>query len=134
MSSAAATTPKEAEASQRLKPFPDPAKLDSNSPSVESLVSSRKDDTPSASDLDPLSISLPFSSFGIGWKCSKGQQEEQNHSKAHSVGCEERRRTEQAVGGVTIANGGVLPNIHQNLLPKKASKGRARLVLFLKNF
>jgi len=25
---------------------------------------------------------------------------------------------------VTIANGGVLPNIHQNLLPKKAGKGK----------
>ncbi|KAH7554449.1 hypothetical protein JRO89_XS12G0216600 [Xanthoceras sorbifolium] len=28
------------------------------------------------------------------------------------------------LGTVTIANGGVLPNIHQNLLPKKMGKGR----------
>ncbi|KAK7852245.1 histone h2ax [Quercus suber] len=28
------------------------------------------------------------------------------------------------MGSVTIANGGVLPNIHQNLLPKKAGKGK----------
>lgn len=28
------------------------------------------------------------------------------------------------LGTVTIANGGVLPNIHQTLLPKKAGKGR----------
>ncbi|KAH7573816.1 hypothetical protein JRO89_XS03G0210900 [Xanthoceras sorbifolium] len=28
------------------------------------------------------------------------------------------------LGMVTIANGGVLPNIHQNLLPKKMGKGR----------
>lgn len=28
------------------------------------------------------------------------------------------------LGTVTIANGGVLPNIHQNLLPKKAAKGK----------
>lgn len=31
------------------------------------------------------------------------------------------------LGGVTIANGGVLPNIHQNLLPKKASKGKGEI-------
>lgn len=28
------------------------------------------------------------------------------------------------LGTVTIANGGVLPNIHQTLLPKKMGKGR----------
>ncbi|KAK6940889.1 Histone H2A/H2B/H3 [Dillenia turbinata] len=28
------------------------------------------------------------------------------------------------LGSVTIANGGVLPNIHQTLLPKKAGKGK----------
>ncbi|KAL6217322.1 hypothetical protein ACLB2K_010539 [Fragaria x ananassa] len=28
------------------------------------------------------------------------------------------------LGTVTIANGGVLPNIHQNLLPKKTGKGK----------
>ncbi|KAK4340674.1 hypothetical protein RND71_039175 [Anisodus tanguticus] len=28
------------------------------------------------------------------------------------------------LGHVTIANGGVLPNIHQNLLPKKAGSGK----------
>ncbi|XVF72513.1 hypothetical protein PTKIN_Ptkin12aG0127100 [Pterospermum kingtungense] len=28
------------------------------------------------------------------------------------------------MGGVTIANGGVLPNVHQNLLPKKSGKGK----------
>ena len=27
------------------------------------------------------------------------------------------------LGGVTIANGGVLPNIHQNLLPKRIDPG-----------
>ncbi|TKY62505.1 Histone H2AX [Spatholobus suberectus] len=32
------------------------------------------------------------------------------------------------MGSVTIANGGVLPNIHQNLLPKKAaSKGKGEI-------
>ena len=29
------------------------------------------------------------------------------------------------LGNVTIAQGGVLPNIHQNLLPKKSSKAKA---------
>ncbi|XP_059625785.1 histone H2AX-like [Cornus florida] len=29
------------------------------------------------------------------------------------------------LGTVTIANGGVLPNIHQNLLPHKTGKGKA---------
>ena len=28
------------------------------------------------------------------------------------------------LGSVTIANGGVMPNIHQNLLPKKVGKGK----------
>lgn len=28
------------------------------------------------------------------------------------------------LGSVTIANGGVLPNIHQTLLPKKVGKGK----------
>jgi histone H2A len=28
------------------------------------------------------------------------------------------------LGGVTIANGGVLPNIHSVLLPKKSGKGK----------
>lgn len=32
------------------------------------------------------------------------------------------------MGSVTIANGGVLPNIHQNLLPKKAAgKGKPEI-------
>lgn len=31
------------------------------------------------------------------------------------------------LGNVTIANGGVLPNIHQNLLPKKAATGKAEV-------
>ncbi|KAI6692527.1 hypothetical protein NL676_020237 [Syzygium grande] len=30
------------------------------------------------------------------------------------------------LGSVTIANGGVLPNIHQTLLPKKMGKGKGR--------
>lgn len=30
------------------------------------------------------------------------------------------------LGTVTIANGGVLPNIHQNLLPKKIGKGKGK--------
>lgn len=31
------------------------------------------------------------------------------------------------LGMVTIANGGVLPNIHQTLLPKKAGKDKGEL-------
>ncbi|KAF7121050.1 hypothetical protein RHSIM_Rhsim13G0018900 [Rhododendron simsii] len=31
------------------------------------------------------------------------------------------------LGTVTIANGGVLPNIHQNLLPKKVGKGKGEI-------
>ncbi|WCJ21444.1 Histone H2A [Euphorbia peplus] len=31
------------------------------------------------------------------------------------------------LGRVTIANGGVLPNIHQNLIPKKAAKGKGEI-------
>ncbi|CAJ2633303.1 histone H2A [Trifolium pratense] len=31
------------------------------------------------------------------------------------------------MGSVTIANGGVLPNIHQNLLPKKVGKGKGEI-------
>ncbi|CAL5427897.1 unnamed protein product [Camellia sinensis] len=31
------------------------------------------------------------------------------------------------LGSVTIANGGVLPNIHQNLLPKKTGKGKGEI-------
>ncbi|XP_065861239.1 histone H2AX-like [Euphorbia lathyris] len=31
------------------------------------------------------------------------------------------------LGKVTISNGGVLPNIHQNLLPKKAAKGKGEI-------
>ena len=31
------------------------------------------------------------------------------------------------LGSVTIANGGVLPNIHQNLLPKKTGKGKSEI-------
>jgi histone H2A len=38
------------------------------------------------------------------------------------------------LGAVTIANGGVLPNIHQTLLPKKVGKGKEILDLLLKNF
>lgn len=30
------------------------------------------------------------------------------------------------LGGVTIANGGVLPKIHQTLLPKKSSAGKGK--------
>lgn len=38
------------------------------------------------------------------------------------------------LGAVTIANGGVLPNIHQNLLPRRLVKARVTLGLLLKNF
>ncbi|CAI8615505.1 unnamed protein product [Vicia faba] len=31
------------------------------------------------------------------------------------------------LGAVTIANGGVLPNIHQTLLPKKVGKGKGEI-------
>ena len=31
------------------------------------------------------------------------------------------------LGAVTIANGGVLPKIHQNLLPKKTAKGKGEI-------
>ncbi|KAL6217323.1 hypothetical protein ACLB2K_010540 [Fragaria x ananassa] len=31
------------------------------------------------------------------------------------------------LGSVTIANGGVLPNIHHNLLPKKNAKGKGEI-------
>lgn len=31
------------------------------------------------------------------------------------------------LGTVTIANGGVLPNIHQNLLPKKTGAGKGEI-------
>ncbi|KAG6701529.1 hypothetical protein I3842_08G169700 [Carya illinoinensis] len=31
------------------------------------------------------------------------------------------------LGSVTIANGGVLPNIHQTLLPKKVGKGKGEI-------
>lgn len=31
------------------------------------------------------------------------------------------------LGSVTIANGGVLPNIHQNLLPKKNAKAKGEI-------
>ncbi|KAK4732183.1 hypothetical protein R3W88_025171 [Solanum pinnatisectum] len=31
------------------------------------------------------------------------------------------------LGSATIANGGVLPNIHQNLLPKKIVKGKGEI-------
>ncbi|XP_016451958.1 histone H2AX [Nicotiana tabacum] len=31
------------------------------------------------------------------------------------------------LGSATIANGGVLPNIHQNLLPNKIGKGKAEI-------
>lgn len=36
-------------------------------------------------------IFLNLIGFGVGWERGEGQQEEQNHSKAHSVGCEKRR-------------------------------------------
>ena len=32
------------------------------------------------------------------------------------------------LGAVTIANGGVMPNIHTHLLPKKASSGSSKVV------
>ncbi|KAH7842936.1 hypothetical protein Vadar_010859 [Vaccinium darrowii] len=31
------------------------------------------------------------------------------------------------LGSVTIVNGGVLPNIHQSLVPKKATKGKGEI-------
>nr|GMC86541.1 histone H2AX [Ipomoea batatas] len=38
------------------------------------------------------------------------------------------------LGDVTIANGGVLPNIHQTLLPKKAGSGKGEMGLLLRSF
>ncbi|KAK1581474.1 hypothetical protein Q3G72_006313 [Acer saccharum] len=38
------------------------------------------------------------------------------------------------LGSVTIANGGVLPNIHQTLLPKKVGKGKGDIGSALRSF
>lgn len=38
------------------------------------------------------------------------------------------------MGSVTIANGGVFPNIHQAMLPKKAGKGKGDIGLASQEF
>ena len=62
--------------------------------------------------------------FGIGWKCRSWQQEDSYHSSSHSLAVKNDEELNKLLGNVTIASGGVLPNIHAVLLPKKSTKGK----------
>ncbi|KAH1165882.1 hypothetical protein KIL84_023441 [Mauremys mutica] len=49
-----------------------------------------------------------------------------DNKKTHIIPCAQRREAEQAAGGVTVAQGGVLPNIQAVLLPKKTESHKAK--------
>ena len=56
--------------------------------------------------------------LGAVGQCCPGQQEVPHRAPPHPAGRAQRRGAQQAAGGVTIASGGVLPNVHSVLLPK----------------
>merc|ERR1711862_1066866 len=53
-------------------------------------------------------------------KRREGQQEDQDHPKAPPAGGRNDEELNKLLAGVTIAQGGVLPNIQAVLLPKKS--------------
>eukprot|EP00798_Chlamydomonas_sp_ICE-L_P016915 gene16915-biopygen25829 len=56
-----------------------------------------------------------------GKRCPR-QQEDQDRPRQVQLAIRNDEELSKLLGSVTIANGGVLPNIHSVLLPKKSSK------------
>ena len=80
-----------------------------------------------------------------GRECRKGQQEDQDHTQALAAGyqvslfyvqrlfsisytvlCRNDEELNKLLAGVTIAQGGVLPNIQAVLLPKKSASSKEK--------
>ena len=77
----------------------------------------------------------------VGWQCCQGQQEISHHPKAPSVSHQvcfiiqtpsyialfrNDEELNKLLAGVTIAQGGVLPNIQAVLLPKKSASAKEK--------
>ena len=58
----------------------------------------------------------------LAGNAARDNREDAHRAAPHPARRPQRRGAQQALGSVTIASGGVLPNIHATLLPKSASK------------
>ncbi|KAJ1096247.1 hypothetical protein NDU88_001390 [Pleurodeles waltl] len=60
-----------------------------------------------------------------GWQRGPGQQEDPHHPQALQLAIRNDEELNKLLGRVTIAQGGVLPNIQAVLLPKKTESHKA---------
>ncbi|KAL0333296.1 UNVERIFIED_CONTAM: Histone H2A [Sesamum angustifolium] len=74
-----------------------------------------------AAVLEYLAAELKLS-LGIGWKCCKRQQKNRIIPRHVLLAVRNDEELGKLLAGVTIAHGGVLPNINPVLLPKKSEK------------
>ncbi len=60
---------------------------------------------------------------GAGWQRGARQQKDTHHPAPYPAAIRNDEELSKLLGEVTLASGGVLPNIHATLLPKKTAKG-----------
>jgi len=60
----------------------------------------------------------------LAGNCSKGRLEKRDCPSHFQLALRNYEELSEFLGSVTIANGGVLPNIHKTLLPEKMGEGK----------
>ncbi|CAL5196983.1 unnamed protein product [Lathyrus oleraceus] len=129
-----ATTKKAEEANLKPNPFQDQAKPIFSSLSAVSLVSLKQVVTLNVLDLvHRFTSPLFLNTFALRfWELTGNAARDNKKTRIvlrHiQLAVRNDEELSKLMGSVTIANGGVLPNIHQNLLPKKvAGKGKTEI-------
>nr|GMC83004.1 histone H2AX [Ipomoea batatas] len=91
------------------------------------LVEARR--KPQSRCLDPLRRGSSSRSAGsLDSSRLETRDNKKNHMPRHiQLAVRNDEELIKLLGDVTIANGGVLPNIHQTLLPKKAGSGKGEI-------
>ncbi|KAL6324411.1 hypothetical protein AAG906_013015 [Vitis piasezkii] len=74
-----------------------------------------------------LSISRPSQVLELAGNAARDNKKNRIVPRHIQLAVRNDEELSKLLGSVTIANGGVLPNIHQTLLPKKTGKGKGEI-------